>query len=318
MVGGLLGGFVVARHGLKFWLWPMLLAIHLPDAVFIWLAYAQPENLFAIGAGVAVEQFGYGFGFTAFMLYMIYIARGEHRDGALRHLHRLHGAGHDAAGHVERLVAGTHRLSAFLRLGDSGDDSQFHRRGAHPARGGVRETEREVRPEPKMVKARRKRIALNAPSFPESKFAMKQSCFHRFCRASGSPRRGLWIFAGGARAIRFHSPTPHPPAPRRPSIILIQCDGLGYGDLSCYGQTKFQTPNLDRLAAEGIRFTSYYAGDAASSPARAALMLGRDSGHLKQRADVDVPLAADDITVAQVLAAIRLSHRPDRRMGSGR
>jgi MFS transporter, PAT family, beta-lactamase induction signal transducer AmpG len=57
----------------------MLLAIHLPDAVFIWLAYAQPENLFAIGAGVAVEQFGYGFGFTALMLYMIYIARGEHQ-----------------------------------------------------------------------------------------------------------------------------------------------------------------------------------------------------------------------------------------------
>ena len=78
MLGALLGGFVVARHGLKFWLWPMLLAIHLPDVVFIWLAYAQPENLFAIGAGVAVEQFGYGFGFTAFMLYMIYIARGEH------------------------------------------------------------------------------------------------------------------------------------------------------------------------------------------------------------------------------------------------
>jgi PAT family beta-lactamase induction signal transducer AmpG len=76
MFGGLLGGMVVARHGLKFWLWPMLLAIHLPDAVFIWLAYAQPQNLFAIGAGVAIEQFGYGFGFTAFMLYMIYIARG--------------------------------------------------------------------------------------------------------------------------------------------------------------------------------------------------------------------------------------------------
>ncbi len=79
MLGGIFGGFAVARRGLKFWLWPMLLAIHLPDAVFIWLAYAQPESLFAIGAGVAVEQFGYGFGFTAFMLYMIYIARGEHR-----------------------------------------------------------------------------------------------------------------------------------------------------------------------------------------------------------------------------------------------
>ena len=78
MLGALLGGFVVARNGLRFWLWPMLLAIHLPDVVFIWLAYAQPENLFAVGAGVAVEQFGYGFGFMAFMLYMIYIARGEH------------------------------------------------------------------------------------------------------------------------------------------------------------------------------------------------------------------------------------------------
>ena len=79
LLGGLLGGFVVARRGLKFWLWPMLLAIHLPDMVFIWLAYAQPQNLSVIGAGVAVEQFGYGFGFTAFMLYMIYIARGEHQ-----------------------------------------------------------------------------------------------------------------------------------------------------------------------------------------------------------------------------------------------
>jgi len=78
MLGALLGGFFVARNGLKFWLWPMLLAIHLPDAVFIWFACAQPENIYAISAGVAVEQFGYGFGFMAFMLYMIYIARGEH------------------------------------------------------------------------------------------------------------------------------------------------------------------------------------------------------------------------------------------------
>ncbi len=77
--GGLLGGFVIARRGLKFWLWPMALAIHLPDAVFVWLAYAQPRNLFAISAGVAVEQFGYGFGFAAYMLYMIYIARGKHQ-----------------------------------------------------------------------------------------------------------------------------------------------------------------------------------------------------------------------------------------------
>jgi arylsulfatase A len=104
-----------------------------------------------------------------------------------------------------------------------------------------------------------------------------------------------------AHAQSVPSADAHVPQPRRPCIIFIQCDGLGYGDLSCYGQTKFQTPNLDRLAAGGIRFTSYYAGDAASSPARAALLLGRSPFHLKQRADADIPLAADDITVAQML-----------------
>jgi MFS transporter, PAT family, beta-lactamase induction signal transducer AmpG len=76
--GGLLGGWVISRQGLKFWFWPMLLAIHLPDAVFIWFASAQPENLYAIGAGIAIEQFGYGFGFAAYMLFMIYLARGAH------------------------------------------------------------------------------------------------------------------------------------------------------------------------------------------------------------------------------------------------
>ena len=151
-----------------------------------------------------------------------------------------------------------------------------------------------------------KRIALNAPDFPESKLTMKSTCFNCSRRTlilallSGTV---LFGFSPGARAELSFIFTNSTAAamPRRPSIILIVADGLGYGDLSCYGQTKFQTPNLDRLAAGGIRFTSYYAGDAVSSPSRAALMLGKDSGHLKQRADVDVPLTADDITVAQVL-----------------
>lgn len=77
--GGLLGGMVASRDGLKKWLWPMVCIIHLPDAVFIYLAAAQPDSLFLISAAVAVEQFGYGFGFTAYMLYMIYIARGQHQ-----------------------------------------------------------------------------------------------------------------------------------------------------------------------------------------------------------------------------------------------
>jgi PAT family beta-lactamase induction signal transducer AmpG len=78
-IGGIIGGFVAARHGLKRWLWPMALAIHLPNAAFLFLAYAQPESLAVITAAVGVEQFGYGFGFTAYMLYCIYIARGEHQ-----------------------------------------------------------------------------------------------------------------------------------------------------------------------------------------------------------------------------------------------
>ncbi len=78
-LGGVLGGWVVARHGLKTWLWRMLIAIHLPDAVFIYLAYAQPSNMVLVQICVAVEQFGYGFGFTAYLMYMIHIARGQHQ-----------------------------------------------------------------------------------------------------------------------------------------------------------------------------------------------------------------------------------------------
>lgn len=76
--GGLLGGMLVSRRGLKFWLWPMVLIMHLPDAAFVYLAYAQPQSFTLINLCMALEQFGYGFGFTAYMLYMIYIARGQH------------------------------------------------------------------------------------------------------------------------------------------------------------------------------------------------------------------------------------------------
>jgi len=78
-LGGVLGGWMISRHGLKAWLWPMLVAIHLPDAMFVYLAYAQPTSLPVIQLCVAIEQFGYGFGFAAYLMYMIYIARGEHQ-----------------------------------------------------------------------------------------------------------------------------------------------------------------------------------------------------------------------------------------------
>jgi len=77
-VGGLVGGFVIPRKGLRFWLWPMVIVMHLPDLVFVYLSQVQPESFLLINIGVALEQFGYGFGFTAYMLYMIMVSEGEH------------------------------------------------------------------------------------------------------------------------------------------------------------------------------------------------------------------------------------------------
>lgn len=76
LAGGITGGMCVAAGGLKKWLWPMALALTLPCGVYCWLAMAQPHSLIAINAGIGFEQFGYGFGFTAFMLYLIYFCEG--------------------------------------------------------------------------------------------------------------------------------------------------------------------------------------------------------------------------------------------------
>ena len=124
--------------------------------------------------------------------------------------------------------------------------------------------------------------------------------FNRFCRALVLLSALVEFSANAELSFIFTNAAPTV-IPRRASIIFIQCDGLGYGDLSCYGQDKFQTPNLDKLAAEGMRFTNYFPGADASSPANAALLLGKDSSHLVQNADVDVPLAPDETTVAQLL-----------------
>jgi PAT family beta-lactamase induction signal transducer AmpG len=77
-LGGILGGVCISRGGLKRWLWPMVWAISLPDIVYVYLSYTQPSNLFLISSCLFIEQFGYGFGFTAYMLFLIYYARGTH------------------------------------------------------------------------------------------------------------------------------------------------------------------------------------------------------------------------------------------------
>jgi PAT family beta-lactamase induction signal transducer AmpG len=77
IIGGILGGLLIAKDGLKKWLWIMIIAINVPDIFYVYLAFVQPENIFIVYACVAVEQFGYGLGFTAYMMYLIYISAGE-------------------------------------------------------------------------------------------------------------------------------------------------------------------------------------------------------------------------------------------------
>ena len=76
--------------------------------------------------------------------------------------------------------------------------------------------------------------------------------------------------------------------PVGPNIIYILADDLGYGDLSCYGQTHFATPNIDRLAAEGMRFTQHYSGATVCAPSRSALMTGLHTGHTPIRGNKSV------------------------------
>lgn len=78
-LGGIVGGIAVSNRGLKYWIWPMTLAITLPNFAYVYLSQATPDSFLLINLAVAIEQFGYGFGFTAYMLYLIYFSDGEHK-----------------------------------------------------------------------------------------------------------------------------------------------------------------------------------------------------------------------------------------------
>jgi arylsulfatase A-like enzyme len=90
-------------------------------------------------------------------------------------------------------------------------------------------------------------------------------------------------------------------APSGPNILFILADDLGYGDLGCYGQRQIRTLNIDRLAAQGMRFTQCYAGSTVCAPSRCALMTGKHTGHCTVRGNALVPLRIEDRTVAEVL-----------------
>jgi arylsulfatase A len=95
--------------------------------------------------------------------------------------------------------------------------------------------------------------------------------------------------------------------PVKPNIIFIMADDLGYGELSCYGQQKFTTPHIDRLAAEGMRFTNYYSGSTVCAPARSSLLTGLHTGHTPIRGNSEVqpegqrPMPGDTRTFAHLL-----------------
>src|SRR5438132_120051 len=94
---------------------------------------------------------------------------------------------------------------------------------------------------------------------------------------------------------------------KTPNIIFILADDLGYGELGCYGQKKILTPSLDRMAAQGMKFTNAYAGNAVCAPSRCVLMTGLHAGHAWVRdnktygVEGQTPLPASTVTVAKVL-----------------
>ena len=79
LLGGIVGGIYISRRGLKRSLWPMAALLTIPNLVYVYMSAAQPSNLLLIGSAISLEQFGYGFGFTAYMLYMMYISQGEYK-----------------------------------------------------------------------------------------------------------------------------------------------------------------------------------------------------------------------------------------------
>ena len=113
-------------------------------------------------------------------------------------------------------------------------------------------------------------------------------------------------------------------AERPPNIVLIVADDLGCFELGCYGQKKIKTPSIDKLAAGGMRFTHFYAGNAVCAPSRCALMTGKHMGHATVRNNVQFkkgeegqfPIRADDVTVAELLKATGLRHRRDGQVGA--
>jgi len=112
--------------------------------------------------------------------------------------------------------------------------------------------------------------------------------------------RSIGVAAAAAGVPRWARAADAATAPK-PNIVYILADDMGYGDLGCYGQKTLTTPHLDRMAAEGMRFTQHYAGSTVCAPSRCVLMTGLHTGHARIRGNNRALLRDDDATVAKVL-----------------
>ena len=134
---------------------------------------------------------------------------------------------------------------------------------------------------------------------------MRTNCVTRrdFLKISGAglAAAGLAALAKGAAPAAAARGSAVRQAQGKPNIIFILADDLGYGDLGCFGQKRIKTPCLDRLAAEGMRFTDCYAGSTVCAPSRSCLMTGQHCGHTIVRGNGNVPLRLEDVTVAECL-----------------
>ena len=109
----------------------------------------------------------------------------------------------------------------------------------------------------------------------------------------------------------------------RPNIVYILLDDAGYGDLSCYGQKLFKTPNIDQMAAEGLKFTDHYSGSTVCAPTRCCLMTGLHTGHTVVRGNREIqpegqaPMPADIVTLPRLLRRKKRNITRRRTSGSG-
>lgn len=146
-------------------------------------------------------------------------------------------------------------------------------------------------------------IQILAPMQTDCRQSFRSHWLHRFAILT------LGAFAALV-AQALDSPLLQAESATKPNMIFIMADDLGYGDLGCYGQQVIQTPRLDRMAAEGMKFTQFYAGNTVCAPSRSVLMTGRHMGHTHVRGNAGgenmliQSLRDEDVTVAEVLKTV--------------